>query len=190
MGLPGTESSSTQGETDGFDALTPVFNTPFPSATPTPVPTSTLVPLPTPAPVPTVTPAVGDSFTTLLRQVRTVFTAADKQAAINALVPAPISLEIPADAELERLQLEFGRWDLWADATGEFPPVDRAASVVVEYSFLTNAEIDDIRIAYRDSSWPRALPSSPTASNLGSSPTPPTSSTRDSSDQAKVVSPT
>lgn len=148
--LPGTESSSTQGETDGFDAPTPVFNTPFPTATPTPVPTSTPVPSPTSAPVPTATPAVGDSFTTLLRQVRTVFTAADKQAAINALVPAPISLEIPADAELERLQLEFGRWDLWADATGEFPPVDRAASVVVEYSFLTNAEIDDIRIACRE----------------------------------------
>lgn len=103
-----------------------------------------------PAPLPTATPSVGDSYTTFLGQVRAVFTAADKEAAINALVSAPIALEIPADAEFERLQVEFGRWDLWADATGEFPPVDRAASIVVEYSFLTDAPIDDIRIAYRE----------------------------------------
>lgn len=150
--LPGTGGDSAQPVVTGTPSglSTPSFSTPVPTATPTPVPTPTPTPSPTPLPVPTPTPTVDDSYTAMLASVRQVFNAPDKEAAIADLVPLPIPLTIPDDADVERLQIEYGRWDLWAAATGEFPPVDRAASVIIELSLLTADPIDDLRVAYRE----------------------------------------
>ncbi len=123
--------------------------TPTPTATPAPTATSTPSPTPTPPPTPTPTPTIDDSFSRLVSAVRAIFSAEDKEAAINALVPSPIDLEIPADAVVERIELEYGRWDRWAAVTGAFPPVDRAASVVINMTFITSAPLDDLSAAYR-----------------------------------------
>lgn len=140
--LPGTEPGT---GTPGASA----FATPVPTATPTPIPTPTPTPSPTPEPEPTPTPQIADSYATFLGQIRSVFSAGDKEAAINALVPAPIPLLIPDDAVLERVQLDYGRWDTWQNVTGEFSAF-QIASVVVELTFLTDAPVEDIRGAYQD----------------------------------------
>ncbi len=147
--LPGTGDSDAGVSATGFNTPTPDFATPLPTATPTAVPTVTPTPSPTAPPVPTPTPLVDDPYTTFLAQMRAIFTAADKEAAVNALVPAPIPLTIPADAELQRVQLDYGRWNLWSDVTGEFSAF-QVANVVVELTFLTTASVDELRPAYHD----------------------------------------
>jgi hypothetical protein len=148
--LPGTgDSDGDSVGTEGFETPTPDFSTPVPTATPTAIPTVTPTPSPTAPPEPTPTPRVDDSYATFLAQMRAIFTAADKEAAINVLVPAPIPLTIPSDAALERVRLDYGRWDLWSQVTGEFSAF-QVASVVVELNFLTSATVDDLRSAYND----------------------------------------
>ncbi len=125
-----------------FDADEP---TPEPSSagpTPTESPTATAPPAPTP------TPTVDDSYTTFLASLRSIFTSADKEAAIGALVPIPVDLFIPDDAELEQVELQYGQWDRWSDITGRFAPVDTAAQVIISISMTTATPVDDVAEAY------------------------------------------
>lgn len=134
--------------------LSPITPTPieFPTAEPTPTPTPrpTAVPLPTPTelPTPTPTPVVEDAYATFLGQMRAVFSAEDKVEAIGALVPIPVDLLIPADADLQELQVGFGRWDVWERITGRFPPIDTPAYVTLNLSLETSTGVDELRDFY------------------------------------------
>lgn len=148
--LPGTSSDDDGGGV--VTGVTPGTSTPIPTQTPIPTPTSRPTPTPrptaTPLPTPTPTPAITDSYTASVAEVRALFSSSDPEAGIGALVPLPFALPIPADAELERVNLEYGRWDFRENITGSFPPVDQAASVTVVVAYQTEEEVDALRAQY------------------------------------------
>lgn len=149
--------------TGGDDGTQVILEEPtLPAASPTPIefgpgdptptvpdaPTPTEVPTATPLPEPTATPSVDDSYTTFLQAIRRVYAAADKEVAIGELVPIPVDIFIPDDAILESLEVGYGRWDLWGNITGRFPPIDTAAQVTLSVSMSTSADIDEIADTY------------------------------------------
>ena len=152
--LPGTGDNGTQvilaEPTLPAASPTPIeFETGEPTPTPSVGPAPTEVPTATPIPEPTPTPSVDDSYTTFLETLRRIFAAADKEAAIGEVIPLPVDLFLPDDAVLEELEVGYGRWDLWGDITGRFPPIDTAAQVTLSISMSTSADIDEIADAYR-----------------------------------------
>lgn len=152
--LPGTGDQGTQvvlaEPTLPAASPTPIQFDSGGEATPEPStgPTAAEAPTATSPPAPTPTPAVEDSYTTFLAAVRSVFTAADKESAIAALVPVPVDLFIPDDAVLEQVVLTYGRWDTWSDITGRFAPIDTAAQVTITVSMTTSAPVDELAEAY------------------------------------------
>ena len=151
--LPGTGDGETrvQLEEPTLPAASPTpieFEEGAPTPTPTAGPEPTEAPTATPLPEPTPTPSVDDSYTAFLQTIRRVFAAADKEAAIGELIPLPVDLFIPDDAELQQLQVGYGRWDLWGNITGRFPPIDTAAQMSLSISMSTSADIDEVADTY------------------------------------------
>ena len=151
--LPGTGDSGTQvivaEPTLPAASPTPlVFDEGAAAPTATPRPAPTQAPTATPLPEPTPTPSVDDSYTAFLQSMRRVFAAADKEAAIGELIPIPVDLFIPDDAVLEQVEVGYGRWGLFGDITGRFPPIDTAAQVTLSISMSTAADVDEIADTY------------------------------------------
>lgn len=148
--LPGTTTTDvpTPGPTSSVTAVPLPTSTPTPTATPRPTPTPrpTVTPLPTPTP----TPSVADSYTASLTEIRALFNSANTESGIGGLVPLPFAMPIPDDALIERIELEYGRWDFRESITGTFPPVDQAASVRVLVTFQTNVAVEELRQQYAD----------------------------------------
>ena len=151
--LPGTGDNGTQVilEEPTLPAASPTpieFGPGDPTPTVPAAPDPTAVPTATEPPAPTPTPAVDDSYTAFLQAIRRIFAAADKEAAIGELIPIPVDVFIPDDAVLENLRVGYGRWDLWGNITGQFPPIDTAAQVTLSVSMSTSADIDEIAETY------------------------------------------
>jgi hypothetical protein len=121
---------------------------PSPSPTATPTAEPTVRPTATPPPTPTATPAVPDSYTDLVARVRSLFVSSDLQTDVATIVPLPFSMPVPPDATLERVELVYRQWDVWAQIVGDFPPVDTPADVWVTLVFLTQQNVDDLRVAF------------------------------------------
>lgn len=81
----------------------------------------------------------------MLSSVRALFDSSNPVDDIAELVPLPFAIPIPDDARLQRVDLAYGRWDLWEQITDQFPPIDTAADVVVSAGFLTDQDVDSLR---------------------------------------------